>query len=75
MLNGITYTEQRFKVQYCTLSKSWVDNFLEILRKLQIKYFSETFLDVYFKLTNDISLGSVPQQGWKIRRENHGAEH
>ena len=37
--------------------------FLGILWKLQIKYFSETFLDDYFKLTSDIYLKSVPQLG------------
>ena len=68
----------RFKAQPCTFSNSWlsrVENFLGILRKPQINYFSETSLDGYFMLTSDISAKSVPQQGWKIRRANHSAEH
>ena len=44
---------------------SLVDNFLGILRKLQISYFSKASLDGYFRLTSDISLESVP----------HGATH
>ena len=42
---------------------SRVDNFLGILRKPQINYFSKTSLDGYFMLTSDISVKSVPQQG------------
>ena len=34
-----------------------------------------TPLDGFFKLTSYISLKSVPQQGWKIKRENHGTKH
>ena len=34
-----------------------------------------TPLDGFFKLTGYISLKSVPQQGWKIKRENHGTKH
>ena len=63
------------EIQNCTLSNSWVDNFLGILQKLQTNYFLKTFVDGYFKLASGISLKSVLKQGWKIRRANHGAEH
>ena len=42
---------------------SIVDNFLGILRKTQINYFSKTSLDGYFMLTSDIFVKSVSQQG------------
>ena len=64
-----------FKAQYCAFLNSWVDNFLVVLRKSQINYFSKTSLNGYFKLTSDIPVKSVLQQGWKIKRENHGAKH
>ena len=32
--------DQRFKAQHCTLPKSWIDDFLGILQKLQMNYFS-----------------------------------
>ena len=54
---------------------SRVDNFFGILRKPQINYFSKTAFDGYFMLTSGISVKSVPQQGWKFRRANHGAKH
>ena len=50
-------------------------SFMGILQKSQINYFSKTSLDGYFELTSDISLKSVPQQGWKIRSAHHGAKH
>ena len=50
-------------------------NFLGILQNLQINYFSKTSLGGYFKLTSDIFLESVRQQGDKIRRENHRPKH
>ena len=65
----------RFKPQHCTFLNSWVDNFLGILRKSQINYFSKTSLDGQFMLISDIFVKSVPQQGWKIMRANHGAKH
>ena len=70
ILNRVTYTEAEIEAQQCTLSNTWEDNFLGILRKLQISYFSKTSLDGYLKLTSDISLKSVPHHGWKITREN-----
>ena len=74
MLNLVTYTEAEIEAQQCTLSNTWEDNFLGILGKLQISYFSKTSLDGYFKLTSGISLKSVPHHGWKITRENLGLE-
>ena len=35
------------------------NNFLKILQRLPIKYFSKTVFDGYFKLTKDVSLKSV----------------
>ena len=64
----------RFKAQHCTFSNSSVDNFLGILQKSQINYFSKTSLDGYFKLKSDISLKSVPQHGWKVMRPHHEAK-
>ena len=69
MLNGITYTEGRFKAQHHTLSNSWVNNFLEILWKLQIDYFSS--LNGYLKQISEISLKPVPEQGWKTSKASH----
>ena len=49
------YKKERFKAQQSTLS----NNFLGILRQLQINFFEKTSLDGYFKLITDISLKSV----------------
>ena len=51
------------------------DNFLGILRNLEVNYFSKTSLVGSFKMKSDISLKSVPQQGGKITRANHRAKH
>ena len=59
----------------CFQLSAFTVNFLEILEKSQINYFSKRSLDGYFNLSCNISLKSVPQQGWKIRRARHGAKH
>ena len=66
----------RFKAQHCTFSNSWVHNFLGILRKSQINYFSKTSLDVYFKLTSDISLHSrAGKSGGHAMGQNTGKSY
>ena len=52
MLNGKILRTQmpRLKAQYCTFSNSWIDDFLRILRKSKMNYFSKAFLNGFFKL-------------------------
>ena len=54
--------KQRFKRRVLS------NNFLKILQKLQLNYFSKTYLVGYFKLTSDISIKSVGRKGLKWAR-------
>ena len=56
MLNGITCADAEIQTTVLNLFELLSRQFLGILQKLQMNYFSNTSLDGYFKLTSDISL-------------------
>ena len=65
MVNSVTCTEAEIHLIQL-LSRKLLANFL---RKLQVNYFSKTFLDGHFKLTSDVSLNQCHSKNEKLGGE------
>ena len=63
MLNGVTYTDAEIESTALHLLELLSRQFLGNSPKITNQLFFKNLFDGYFKLTSDISLKSVPQQG------------
>ena len=63
MLNGVTYTDAEIESTALHLLELLSRQFLGNSPKITNQLFFKSLIDGYFKLTSDISLKSVPQQG------------